>query len=254
LPCPALDTGVANFEEDELCGLSINGGCNGDPGLEVFTEINSDGDIIIIHGIAWADPAERDTDWYRLTIDSLIDVNKDGMVDVAYSVVSEMPIAVQVLRDLSPTCESPPPPDDAEDDNLELVGNTALGQSCICTVPGVGTVALTDVLYVIAFTADADSGFFDGFPCVFAEGPTFGNNYLLSVDVTDNGVPSPQECSGAAVPCPWDCQAVPDGAVGINDFLGLLAQWGSPGTCDFDGGGVGINDFLDLLAHWGACP
>ncbi len=45
-----------------------------------------------------------------------------------------------------------------------------------------------------------------------------------------------------------------DGTVGIVDFLALLAQCGSPGSCDFDGGGVGINDFLALLANWGTCP
>jgi hypothetical protein len=56
-------------------------------------------------------------------------------------------------------------------------------------------------------------------------------------------------------PCPWDCQAVPDGEVGINDFLDLLGQWTLiDARCDFDGGGVGINDFLDLLGHWGPCP
>ncbi len=55
--------------------------------------------------------------------------------------------------------------------------------------------------------------------------------------------------------CPWDCAQPPDGEVGINDFLELLAQWGSPGSCDIDGGGgVGINDFLALLANWGPCP
>ncbi len=54
--------------------------------------------------------------------------------------------------------------------------------------------------------------------------------------------------------CPWDCEPTPNGDVGINDFLAVLAQWGSPGSCDFDGGGVGINDFLDLLANWGPCP
>jgi len=58
----------------------------------------------------------------------------------------------------------------------------------------------------------------------------------------------------AAPQCPWDCQAVPDGNVGINDFLELLAQWGQVGSsCDFAGGGVGINAFLDLLANWGQC-
>ena len=48
---------------------------------------------------------------------------------------------------------------------------------------------------------------------------------------------------------------MPDGIVGITDFLQLLAEWGVIGTsCDVNGGGVGITDFLDLLANWGACP
>jgi hypothetical protein len=59
------------------------------------------------------------------------------------------------------------------------------------------------------------------------------------------------ECGPA---CPWDCQATPDGGVGINDLLALLAQWGLPSACDLDGGGVGITDLLALLANWGACP
>ncbi len=55
--------------------------------------------------------------------------------------------------------------------------------------------------------------------------------------------------------CPWDCEDVPEGTVGINDFLELLSQWSQVGTsCDFTGGGVGINAFLELLANWGPCP
>ncbi len=57
--------------------------------------------------------------------------------------------------------------------------------------------------------------------------------------------------------CPWDCETVPDGNVGINDFLDLLGTWGMIATaCDFGNGpaGVGIEDFLDLLGHWGPCP
>jgi len=56
-------------------------------------------------------------------------------------------------------------------------------------------------------------------------------------------------------PCPADLDG--DGAVGINDFLELLAAWGpnSGHPADLDGDGiVGINDFLDLLAAWGPCP
>ena len=54
--------------------------------------------------------------------------------------------------------------------------------------------------------------------------------------------------------CQWDCELVPDKNVGINDFLRVLADWGMPSPCDFDGGGVGINDFLKVLANWGPCP
>ncbi|MHC4413967.1 MAG: DUF7453 family protein [Planctomycetota bacterium] len=57
-----------------------------------------------------------------------------------------------------------------------------------------------------------------------------------------------------AAPCPWDCQVAPNGSVGIADLLALLAQWGGPGACDFNGGGVGISDLLTLLANWGLCP
>ncbi len=58
----------------------------------------------------------------------------------------------------------------------------------------------------------------------------------------------------ACFACPWDCRRPGDGLVGISDFLLLLALWGGPGSCDFDGGGVGISDFLALLANWGPCP
>jgi hypothetical protein len=55
-------------------------------------------------------------------------------------------------------------------------------------------------------------------------------------------------------PCPEDCGGDNDDNVGIVDFLELLSQWGTSGTCDFDGGGVGITDFLQLLGAWGPCP
>ncbi len=53
--------------------------------------------------------------------------------------------------------------------------------------------------------------------------------------------------------CQWDCEPLPDGVVGITDFLKLLADWGGASACDFDGGGVDVVDFLKLLANWGAC-
>ena len=56
--------------------------------------------------------------------------------------------------------------------------------------------------------------------------------------------------------CPWDCQAEANGAVDVPDLLALLADWGMPGSCNFDGGGegVGVPDLLALLAAWGPCP
>ncbi len=69
----------------------------------------------------------------------------------------------------------------------------------------------------------------------------------LTPDFNGNGIPDSCEC-------PWDCSDG-DGAVGIGDFLAMLATWGTTGgSCDFDGGGVGITDFLLLLANWGPCP
>jgi hypothetical protein len=48
----------------------------------------------------------------------------------------------------------------------------------------------------------------------------------------------------ATPPCPWDC-GNDDGNVGVNDFLAMIAGWGGPGSCDFDGGGViNVADFL----------
>ena len=56
----------------------------------------------------------------------------------------------------------------------------------------------------------------------------------------------------AGDPCPADLDD--DGEVGINDFLLLLAAWGTPDG-DIDGDGTtDIADFLLLLASWGPCP
>lgn len=54
--------------------------------------------------------------------------------------------------------------------------------------------------------------------------------------------------------CPWDCGSPSDGIVSTLDLLALLAQWGAPGSCDFDNDGVGTADLLELLANWGPCP
>jgi hypothetical protein len=94
----------------------------------------------------------------------------------------------------------------------------------------------------------------------------FQGNFYLYADATEIGLlPFPggepleevdnvDSLDAVFAPCPWDC-GDNDGVVGINDFLALLAQWGNPGPCDFDGDSVvGINDFLTILGSWGPCP
>jgi hypothetical protein len=62
---------------------------------------------------------------------------------------------------------------------------------------------------------------------------------------------------GAAL-CPGDCLQSPDGEVGIQDLLAMLAGWGDEGVggpCDLDLDGViGPEDFFALLGAWGECP
>jgi hypothetical protein len=92
-------------------------------------------------------------------------------------------------------------------------------------------------------------------PC--NQGPGFLENWSIGdTEGTDNDGDNlyDQNDPDCAAPCPWDCESVPDGMVGVTDFLAMLAQWGGPGSCDFDGGGVGITDFLELLGVWGPCP
>ncbi len=61
----------------------------------------------------------------------------------------------------------------------------------------------------------------------------------------------------SAVPCHWDCEPNPDGNVGVNDFLTVLAEWGEGPSSQADVNHdqiVDILDFLEVLAHWGPCP
>jgi len=69
-----------------------------------------------------------------------------------------------------------------------------------------------------------------------------------SWDVNGNGIPDDCECLA-------DLDG--DGAVGVTDFLALLAAWGpNPGhQADLNGdGAVAVTDFLLLLGDWGPCP
>lgn len=68
-------------------------------------------------------------------------------------------------------------------------------------------------------------------------------------DVDHNSVPDTCECLA-------DADA--SGAIGLDDFLDVLSQWGpcaAPCPSDSDADGtVGILDFLRVLSDWGPCP
>ncbi len=82
----------------------------------------------------------------------------------------------------------------------------------------------------------------------------------LTFDDFQRAIVRTQVGDGGPAPCPIDTDGSSD--VGINDFLAVLAQWGSvcPCTADVSGPGglpdgmVGISDFLAVLASWGVCP
>ncbi len=98
--------------------------------------------------------------------------------------------------------------------------------------------------------------------------PTFEDDCLsltgffwLGADTDCANDGPPDSACAAAAPCDGDCtgpQGVPDGEVGISDFLAILASWGTIGACDWapNGGNaqVGVEDFLFVLQEWGPCP
>jgi hypothetical protein len=212
-PCdigPLVPPGA--IEEPEACGDDANGGCNADP--PAYTPVQM-GDAV--HGTAWAQTGQRDTDWYELVVGE--------PTEVTLTVVAEFPVGVGFI-------ETEPP---GSGDCADATGNVAPAASAAACVE----TFVTAVLEPGTWWPWVAPNIGDGVPC---GGGATGNEYLLTIS------------TGA--PCLWDCQDAPDGAVGVADFLALLAQWGQVATsCDVASpAGVGVEDFLDLLAHWGACP
>ncbi|MCH8344112.1 MAG: hypothetical protein IH983_08990 [Planctomycetes bacterium] len=242
LPCGPIDTSAANLDEGEPCGDDTNGGCNSTP--PAFTDIVS-GDVIA--GTAWGDGGTRDTDWYRINVTSADDADGDGQVDIHYNVLAELPIVSFLLVDPVGNCNL---------DDLETPGTVAYSQSCTQIGVGMATVAAPGEYFVFVATGTAAGGaIFDGYPCSPPGPGPFDNNYLLCVNVVDDGEVIDTTCPSEQEPCPWDLNG--SGDVGILDLLALLAAWGpNPGDpADFDGNGtVDIFDLLTLIANWGGCP
>ncbi|MHC4785510.1 MAG: choice-of-anchor Q domain-containing protein [Planctomycetota bacterium] len=134
---------------------------------------------------------------------------------------------------------------------------------------GVGNINADPGFVGQTLTGPLDYGLTSGSPCIDA-----GDNAAVPVGVEtdvaglprfvdDPGTPDsgfgqpPVVDMGAlefqvATSCPADLDG--DSVVRIQDFLVLLANFGSSGPGDIDGNGtVDVQDFLLLLAAWGPC-
>jgi hypothetical protein len=90
---------------------------------------------------------------------------------------------------------------------------------------------------VLEWRFDTVDDFYNDFPGWQVDAVTISADELACVD-----------------PCPADVNG--DGIVNVEDFLQLLAAWGSAGgPADVNGDGiVNVEDFLLLLGAWGDCP
>jgi hypothetical protein len=134
---------------------------------------------------------------------------------------------------------------------------------------GVGNISADPGFVRQTLTGPLDYGLTSGSPCIDA-----GDNVAVPADVETDLAGLPRFVDGPATPdsgfgqppvvdmgafefqvaasCPADLDG--DGLVGIQDFLVLLANFGSSGPGDIDGSGtVDVQDFLLLLAAWGPC-
>ena len=120
---------------------------------------------------------------------------------------------------------------------------------------------IVDALSEGKFRVVPDVGSFDPGAISWATAFVGQNNYTVSELGTDvqaginaNGQSSVFDRARLTT-CPWDCEATPDGFVGITDLFELFGQWTMVGTsCDFDGGGAGIPDLFEMFGNWGVCP
>jgi hypothetical protein len=83
---------------------------------------------------------------------------------------------------------------------------------------------------------------------------TLGQAFRIRVGDSGSGEGSAQfliTCEETPGGCDEDCASPSDDEVNIIDLLALLAEWGTNGDCDFDGGGISVTDLLQMLAAWG---
>jgi hypothetical protein len=153
-----------------------------------------------------------------------------------------------------------------------LVGNTAnkhllFGTAAFAALPGAPAVNYT--IPAGFFSTGGDTiQYGQNPPAIVSDAFTFGPGVLPtngkgSITVTNFvthtftvGPNSPTNfagISGNVDACPADCDGSNDGVVAIADFLAVLSQWGTVGSCSQGQGTIGINQFLATLSAWGNC-
>jgi hypothetical protein len=85
--------------------------------------------------------------------------------------------------------------------------------------------------------------------------PGYGGTVKLYTAASDGGTLGGVDAEVRFPVCPADVDA--DGAVGVIDFLAIVAGWGACPCCrgDIDGDGkIGLTDVLAFIGNWGPCP
>ncbi len=109
----------------------------------------------------------------------------------------------------------------------------------LMAIPGHATVTCREVVVTSEYSSSPDDS---------------AVAYLSVIAVTGAGVEGFTITDEEVLDCPWDC-GDQNGHVGVVDFLALLAQWNTAGSCDANlDGAVNVVDFLEMLGHWGPCP
>jgi hypothetical protein len=277
-----VDCPPDGHDEGEPCGSDTNDGCNSEP--PQFTDAACGQTIC---GTAWAEGGTRDTDWYLV---SLPDPDGDGVEELRATLTSQFPgvciivsgppddcvnVVIEGTIGCSQDCTNVQEAVACLPAPADYVVFVATGD---CTGGGIFDGfpcggGNNDYVFEITcgpcqVPVNLPCGDFWAGPCCTPNDTPGCEDFsccdaVCGVDplCCDNtwdetcaqlaaqlcGCPDPADN------CLWDCSGDNDDNVSVVDFLALLGQWDTVGSCDFDGSGVGITDFLQQLAHWGPC-
>jgi hypothetical protein len=177
----------------------------------------------IVHGTAWADGGQRDTDWYELQVTQSTEVTL--VIEAEFAFVCGF---VQQAIPGSPSC----------------AGSTG-DIAPVITGPGCEEMSLTSTIPAGTHWIFVAVDGFSGVPCPAgaAGGLIVGNDYVLRIE--------------GAAPCPGDTDA--DGTVDVADLVNVITTWGTSGqglgfNADVNGDGVvSVADMTLVITNWGPC-